>query len=69
MRNSMRPAKTDMQIARLEKKHASLKEQVAHFEGRSFLTVSEEVQMHTLKKMKLATKDALLTAKREFGHS
>lgn len=66
MRNSMRPAKTDVQIARLERKHATLKQQLAEFEGRSFLTVNEEVQMHTLKKIKLATKDALLTAKREF---
>lgn len=64
MRNSSRPIAPEKQVRRLEKKHASLKEQVAELEARRSLTASETLAVQSLKKKKLATKDALLMARK-----
>jgi uncharacterized protein YdcH (DUF465 family) len=46
-------------IERLEQQHRTLKEQVAHLERRAFLTPTEQREATSLKKQKLATKDAI----------
>ena len=52
------------QIERLEKRHSALKEQIAELDGHRFLTVSEQLLVHELKKEKLATKDLLVGLRR-----
>lgn len=47
------------QMERLERRHWTLKEQVAQFYGKRFLTASEQLALLDLKKQKLATKDQL----------
>lgn len=47
------------QMERLERRHWTLKEQVAQLDGQRFLTASEQLALHDLKKQKLATKDEL----------
>jgi hypothetical protein len=47
------------QLERLEKRHWALKQQVAELDGQRFLTHSEQLALHDLKKQKLATKDLL----------
>jgi hypothetical protein len=47
------------QMERLEKRHWALKEQVATLDSQRFLTHSEQLALHDLKKQKLATKDLL----------
>jgi hypothetical protein len=46
-------------LERLERRHWTLKEQVAQLDGQRFLTASEQLALHDLKKQKLATKDQL----------
>jgi hypothetical protein len=46
-------------MERLEKRHWALKEQVATLDSQRFLTHSEQLALHDLKKQKLATKDLL----------
>jgi hypothetical protein len=46
-------------MERLERRHWTLKEQVAQLDGQRFLTTSEQLALHDLKKQKLATKDLL----------
>ena len=47
------------QMERLEKRHWTLKHQVAELDGQRFLTPSEQRALLDLKKQKLATKDLL----------
>ena len=47
------------QMERLEKRHGALKQQIAELDRQRFLTYSEELALHDLKKQKLATKDLL----------
>jgi hypothetical protein len=47
------------QMERLERRHWTLKEQVAQLDGQRFLTPSEQLALLDLKKQKLATKDLL----------
>ncbi len=65
MRNHPRPTDAGKQLRRLEKKHLTLKQQVAQLEERSYLTPEEELERAMLKKKKLATKDALEAARRD----
>lgn len=46
-------------IDRLERRHRKLKERVAQYEARLYLTVSEQRDLVALKKEKLATKDMM----------
>lgn len=46
-------------IDRLERRHRKLKERVAQYEARLYLTVSERRDLVALKKEKLATKDMM----------
>ena len=50
---------TNQNLTRLEKKHAVLKERVAHLDSLSHLTPSQELERRRLKKQKLYTKDVL----------
>jgi hypothetical protein len=52
------------QIERLERRHVALKEQIAELDGHRYLTVSEQLLVHELKKEKLATKDLLVGLRR-----
>lgn len=47
------------QVERLEKRHWALKQQIAELDRLRFLTVTEQLALHDLKKQKLATKDQL----------
>lgn len=51
-------------IARLEAEHQALKERVAALDRRMLLTEQEQHEAHQLKKMKLATKDAIAELRR-----
>lgn len=43
----------------LERRHARLKQRVAEYESRTYLTDVERLDLQNLKKEKLATKDAM----------
>jgi len=60
MSRSQRRTDTGKELARLEKRHQVLKEQVAEYEARLTLTPKEQMVLQKLKKQKLRTKDALL---------
>jgi len=47
------------QMERLERRHWALKQQIAELDGQRFLTTSEQLALHDLKKQKLVTKDLL----------
>ncbi|AKF08157.1 YdcH family protein [Sandaracinus amylolyticus] len=47
------------ELDRLERRHKKLKERVAEYEARMFLTNTEQLDLAKLKKQKLATKDAI----------
>lgn len=47
------------ELDRLERRHKKLKERVAEYEARLFLTSTEQLDLAKLKKEKLATKDAI----------
>jgi hypothetical protein len=47
------------QLERLEQRHWALKQQIVELDRRRFLTVSEQLALHDLKKQKLVTKDLL----------
>ncbi|UJR79237.1 YdcH family protein [Sandaracinus amylolyticus] len=47
------------ELDRLERRHKKLKERVAEYEARMFLTNTEQLDLAKLKKQKLATKDAM----------
>lgn len=49
----------------LQKQHNDLKEAVRRYERRAYLTPSEQMQVSTLKKQKLAAKDQIAALKRE----
>lgn len=59
MQKMSRKLDRQSQMERLEKRHWALKQQVAVLDGRRFLTHSEQLELHDLKKQKLATKDLL----------
>jgi hypothetical protein len=54
-----------VQIQRLEKKHAHLQTKVSEYDGRVYLTSSEQNRLAELKKKKLAAKDALAGLRRD----
>jgi hypothetical protein len=56
------------QMERLEQRHWALKKQIADLDRQRFLTYSEQLALHDLKKQKLATKD-LLTGLRSQAQS
>lgn len=47
------------ELNRLERRHKKLKDRVAEYEARVFLNPSEQAEVTTLKKEKLATKDRI----------
>lgn len=51
------------QMERLEKRHWALKQQIVELDRQRFLTVSEQLALHDLKRQKLATKDLLTDLK------
>ncbi len=51
--------KAEKELDRLQHRHKKLKERVAEYEARMFLTTHEQSQVNKLKKEKLATKDAI----------
>lgn len=55
----------EFQIQRLQKTHAHLQAKVAEYNGRVYLTSSEQSRLSELKKKKLAAKDALSGLRRE----
>ena len=59
MSRSQRRTDPAKEIARLEKRHKVLKQQVAEYEARLTLTTKEQMVLQKLKKQKLLTKDAL----------
>ncbi len=48
-------------LDRLQRRHSKLKERVAEYEARVFLSTGEQSDLAKLKKEKLATKDAIAT--------
>jgi hypothetical protein len=52
------------QIERLERRHTALKEQIAELDSHRYLTLSEQLLVHELKKEKLVTKDLLVGLRR-----
>ena len=52
------------QIERLEKRHQTLKEQIIELDSQRHLTITEQLQVHELKKERLATKDLLVGLRR-----
>lgn len=54
-----RSSSPEMQITRLQKKHATLDERLTELSSRSYLTAAEQLQAKRLKKQKLAMKDQL----------
>ena len=62
----MRDRRPDMQsqINRLERRHGQLDVEVAHLERKQFLSDHDQLRVKSLKKEKLAAKDALLGLKR-----
>jgi uncharacterized protein YdcH (DUF465 family) len=55
------------QVRRLEERHTTLKRRIADMDRRSFLNAREQMQVQLLKKEKLATKDALIQARRQLN--
>lgn len=53
-------ASHEKEFDRLERKHRKLKERVAEYESRLYLTPDERRDLVNLKKAKLATKDAMM---------
>lgn len=49
-----------MQLERLEKRHGALAEQIAALDNQRYLTTSEQLVLHDLKRQKLAAKDQLV---------
>lgn len=49
------------ELDRLERRHKKLKERVAEYEARVFLTDTEQLDLAKLKKEKLATKDLIVS--------
>ena len=47
------------ELNRLERRHKKLKARVSEYEARVFLNANEQLEVATLKKEKLATKDLL----------
>ena len=54
-------ANAEKELDRLHRRHMKLKERVAEYEARVFLTTTEAAEVAKLKKEKLATKDAIST--------
>ncbi len=66
---SSRPIDPQKMIRRLEKKHAHLEAKVAELAGRPYLTPLEQMKVQQLKKKKLATKDELVSLRRQLAAS
>lgn len=64
MEKTTRRLDARFQIERLERRHLALKEQIAELDSHRYLTVSEQLLVHELKKEKLATKDLLVGLRR-----
>lgn len=47
------------QIERLEQRHFALQQQITQMDSQRFLTATEELTLHGLKRQKLATKDQI----------
>lgn len=60
-RSQSRQVDPEKELNRLEKRHKRLKERVAEYEARVFLSTNEQVDLVKLKKEKLATKDQIQT--------
>lgn len=54
-------ANADKELDRLERRHKKLKERVAEYEARLYLSTDDQSDLNKLKKEKLATKDAIST--------
>ncbi len=54
-------AKAEKELDRLQRRHKKLKDRVAEYAARVFLSTNEQADLSKLKKEKLATKDAILT--------
>lgn len=61
MAKSQKQTDQSKDLDRLERRHKKLKDRVAEYEARVFLTSSEQLDLATLKKQKLATKDQIAT--------
>ncbi len=58
-RTQLRQADPQKELDRLQNRHRKLKERVAEYEARLFLSNTEQLSLAKLKKEKLATKDAI----------
>jgi len=59
MQKMSRKFDPQFQMDRLEKRHMALKEQISQLDGQRYLSVTEQLFLHELKKERLATKDLL----------
>jgi hypothetical protein len=60
MQKMSRKLDSQLQMERLYKRHVALKEQIAELDRQRYLTTTEQLALHELKKQKLATKDMLV---------
>jgi uncharacterized protein YdcH (DUF465 family) len=61
-RNSDHPS---AMLERLTRKHTDLSDRVAHIDGRTHLSTTDQAELNALKREKLATKDALVALARD----
>jgi hypothetical protein len=59
MQKMTRKLDPQFQMDRLEKRHMALKEQIGELDRQRYLSVTEQLALHELKKERLATKDLL----------
>jgi hypothetical protein len=59
MQKMSRKLDPHVQIERLEQRHWALEQQIAELDRQRYLTATEELALHSLKRQKLATKDQL----------
>jgi hypothetical protein len=59
MQKMSRKLDTQLQMERLHRRHIALKEQIAELDRQRYLTTTEQLALHELKKQRLATKDML----------
>jgi uncharacterized protein YdcH (DUF465 family) len=63
MQKTSRKLDPQSQMERLEKRHWALKQQIAELDSQRYLTTTEQLTLHGLKKQKLANKDELVDLK------
>lgn len=61
MEKMSRKLDVQVQVTRLEKRHLTLSQQIEELDRQRYLTPSEELVLHDLKRQRLAAKDQLVS--------